>query len=113
VSVRRIFAASAIIVSGLAAAAVVATPTAATAAGCHVNLRAGVDSVRVHTYASTSAPTLGILYPGQSLQSACFDGTGGSYNDCGGGSNRWVTVYWGPNADPASVAGKCVLINPN
>lgn len=116
-SLRRVcsslaVAATAVAVASTAVAAV-AAPTAATAAGCHVNVRAGVDSARVRTYASTDATTLGVLYPGRSLPSACFDGTGGSYNDCGGASNRWVTVYWGPNGTPASVAGKCVLINVN
>jgi hypothetical protein len=112
VSLNRTLAGLALAVTAAAATAVVATPTAATAASCHVNVRAGVDSVRVHTNASTGSTTLGVLYPGQSLQSACFESTGGSYNDCGG-SNRWVTVYWGPNGDPAAVASRCVLINVN
>jgi hypothetical protein len=112
-SLTRIAATLAVAATGLTGGAVLAAPASASAASCHVSLRAGIDSVRVRTYASTSAPSLGILYPGQTLPSACSDGPGGSYTDCGGSSVYWVTVYWGPNGDPASVAGKCVWITPN
>ena len=110
-SLTRSAATLAVTAAALTSGAVLVAPASASATTCHVALRAGVDSARVHTYASTSAPSLGVLYPGQTLSSACFDGAAGSYSDCGGSSNRWVTVYWGPNGDPASVAGKCVWIN--